>query len=78
MLVLLQTPPAPTTKRQFDRTGDHVPRSKLGKMWAEAINDGIREYEAELWKETDVAKTVETVSQVNICCKIFVTNCNNV
>ena len=51
ILIVTQTPPAFRKHPGGDRTGDHVPRSKMSAEYAKVINDGLFYYEQDLWQE---------------------------
>lgn len=42
-----------STKRQFDRTGDHTSRSKMSHSLSEEIDLGLRRFEDDLWKKSE-------------------------
>ena len=43
---------------RYDRTGDHKSRVKMSQDLASAINDGLYDYEDELWDSEDEANWV--------------------
>ena len=47
------SPPLKQAVCRFDRTGDHVSRVKMSQDLASAINDGLHNYEDELWDPSD-------------------------
>ncbi|VDN60589.1 unnamed protein product, partial [Dracunculus medinensis] len=56
-----------STKRQFDRTGDHTSRSKMSHSLSEEIDLGLRRFEDDLWKKSEYSNVnitkVGTVSE---------------
>ncbi len=51
ILIVTQTPPAYRKHPGGDRTGDHIPRSKMSSELIKVINDGLYYYEQDLWDE---------------------------
>jgi len=51
--LLIITPHRPRKHEGYDRTGDKESRVKMSQNLAAAINDGLYDYEAELWDPSD-------------------------
>ena len=47
-----------TVLSRYDRTGDHKSRVKMSQDLAAAINDGLYDYEDELWDQSDTDQWV--------------------
>ena len=47
-----------TVLSRYDRTGDHKSRVKMSQDLASAINDGLYDYEDELWDQSDTDQWV--------------------
>lgn len=52
LIIVTQTPPPPT-KRQHDRTSDYTTRVKMTQELAKVINDGLKQYEQDLWSKRE-------------------------
>jgi len=66
LVIITQTPPVSrkASAHEKDRTGVHLPRSKITSELAKAINDGLYYYEQDLKKSTDSSSLLE--KQVNL------------
>ena len=53
ILLVTQTPPAFRKHPGGDRTGDFQPRAKMTAELARQIDDGLRDYEQELFEEEE-------------------------
>jgi len=62
--LLIITPHRPKKHEGYDRTGDHKSRVKMSQDLASAINDGLYDYEDELWDSEDEANWIATKSSV--------------
>ena len=63
IIIVTQTPPCLKKHPGGDRTGYHVPRSKMTANLAKIINDGLYYYEMDLWQ--DEALTAVCVTNAN-------------
>ena len=64
LVIITQTPPASRKPVQHDRTGDHVPRSKMTADLAKVIDDGLFYYEQDL-KSMDPTATKRSIELVS-------------
>lgn len=60
--LLIITPHRPKKHEGFDRTADPMSRVKMSQDMASAINDGLYDYEDELWCPSDDEAWIETSS----------------
>jgi len=60
--LLIITPSRPKKHEGFDRTADITSRVKMSQEMAKAINDGLFNYEDELWDPSDEEAWIETGS----------------
>merc|ERR1719362_1421262 len=58
--LLIITPQRPKKHDGFDRTSNSVSRVKMSQDMASAINDGLYNYEDELWEPSDEEQWIET------------------
>ena len=58
--LLIITPQRPKKHDGFDRTSSSVSRVKMSQDMASAINDGLYNYEDELWEPSDEEHWIET------------------
>ena len=58
--LLIITPQRPKKHDGFDRTSNCVSRVKMSQDMASAINDGLYNYEDELWEQSDEEQWIET------------------
>merc|ERR1719266_2941228 len=58
--LLIITPQRPKKHDGFDRTANCVSRVKMSQDMASAINDGLYNYEDELWEPSDEEQWIET------------------
>jgi len=58
--LLIITPQRPKKHEGYDRTGDHKSRVKMSQDLASAINDGLYDYEDELWDQSDTDQWIAT------------------
>ena len=63
ILIVMQTPPAFRKHPGGDRTGDHVPRSRMTADLAKVINDGLMYYEQDLWEQDVKVSLAEIFSR---------------
>lgn len=63
--LLIITPHRPKKHDGHDRTGDHQSRVKMSQDLAAAINDGLYDYEDELWDPSDDDAWIETTDSLN-------------
>lgn len=60
--LLIITPHRPKKHEGFDRTADITSRVKMSQDMASAINDGLYDYEDELWDPSDDEAWIDTTS----------------
>jgi len=60
--LLIITPHRPKKHEGFDRTADVTSRVKMSQDMASAINDGLYDYEDELWDPSDDEAWIDTTS----------------
>merc|ERR1719234_2007788 len=63
--LLIITPQRPKKHDGFDRTANSMSRVKMSQDMASAINDGLYNYEDELWEPSDEEQWIETPSGSN-------------
>ena len=63
--LLIITPQRPKKHDGFDRTANCVSRVKMSQDMASAINDGLYNYEDELWEPSDEEQWIETPGSSN-------------
>ncbi|KAJ8298225.1 hypothetical protein KUTeg_024756 [Tegillarca granosa] len=68
ILIVTQTPPSLRKHPGGDRTGDHVPRSKMTAEMMKVINDGLYYYEQDLVSE-DLTSDFNQFRTVNVISK---------